>query len=169
VPPDYSPADLAVGGQTVSGLVGPQENVWAARVVADGLIVTLVGRGVGPGSVQLDPIADLAPYLQTRNERIARLGEYHRQQPAPVLEPAEGVATYRALAEAVLASHERHVRALETGREPRHRAGEGAARHAVWQRAVREQARISGVDERQANEIVTLVVNHLTALHEQAP
>src|SRR5262249_5863604 len=98
VPPDYSRADLAVGGESVGGLVGRQENVWAARVVADGLIVTLVVRGVDPGSVRLDPVTDLAPYLQARNERLGRLGEYHRQQPAPVLEPAEGVAAYRVLA-----------------------------------------------------------------------
>jgi hypothetical protein len=85
------------------------------------------------------------------------------------LEPAEGVAAYRALAEAELASHARLVQALQAGREPRQRAGEGPARHALWQRAVREQARISGIGERQANEIVTLVINHLTRLHEQAP
>jgi hypothetical protein len=168
-PPDYSRADLAVGGQSVSGLVGRQENVWAARVTADGLIVTLLGRGVEPGSVRLDPVTDLGPYLLARSERLGRLGEYHRQQPAPVLEPADGVAAYRALAEAELASGARLGRALRAGRLPRQRAGEGAIRHALWQRAVREQARISGVGERQADEIVTLVVNHLTRLHEQAP
>lgn len=41
--------------------------------------------------------------------------------------------------------------------------------HALWQRAAREQARISGIGERQADQIVTLVVNHLTHLQEQAP
>ena len=169
VPPDYSRVDLAVGSENVSGLAGRQGNVWAARLVADGLIVTLVVRGVDPASVRLDPVADLAPYLQARNERLGRLSEHHRRQPPPVLEPAEGVAAYRALAEAELASHARLVQALQAGREPRQRAGEGAARHALWQRAVREQARISGIGERQADEIVTLVINHLTRLHEQAP
>src|SRR5262249_62031400 len=69
VPPDYSRADLAVGGESVSGLVGRQQNVWAARVVADGLIVTLVVRGVDPGSVRLDPVSELAPYLRAPNGR----------------------------------------------------------------------------------------------------
>ncbi len=41
--------------------------------------------------------------------------------------------------------------------------------HALRQRAVREQARISNIDIRQADEIVTLVVNQLTHLQEQAP
>jgi hypothetical protein len=40
--------------------------------------------------------------------------------------------------------------------------------HALWQRAVSEQARISGISSRQADEIVTLVVNHVTHLQEKA-
>jgi hypothetical protein len=133
---------MGAGGENVSGVAGRQENVWAARLVADGLIVTLVIRGVDPASVRLDPVADFAPYLQARNERLGRLSEHHRRQPPPVLEPAEGVAAHRALAEADLASQAHLVQALQAGREPRQRAGEGAARHALWQRAVREQARI---------------------------
>jgi hypothetical protein len=168
-PPDYSRADLAVGAEIVSGIVGRQANVWAARVVADGLVVTLLGRGVEPGSVWLDQVEDLAPYLRARNERVGRLAEHRRQQPPPILEPAEGVAAYRALAEAELASHLRLLRALRAGRLPRHRAGEGATMHALWQRAAAEQARISGIRERQADEIVTLVVNHLTELQEKVP
>jgi hypothetical protein len=166
-PPDYSRTDLAVGGQSVSGLVGRQGNVWAARVQTGGLTVTVVGRGVDPGSVRLDPVADLAPYLRGRGEMLGRLAERYRQLPPPVLERAEGVAAYRALAEAALACQVRLHQALRAGRSPRHRAGEGATMHALWQRAVREQARISGVGERQADEIVTLVVNHLTELQEQ--
>ena len=89
VPPDYSRADLAVGGENLSGLAGRQENVWAARLVADGLIVTLVVRGVDPASVRLDPVADLAPYLQARNDR---LGLLQRASPASA---AAGVGASR--------------------------------------------------------------------------
>jgi hypothetical protein len=169
VPPEYWRADLAVGDEIVSCVVGRQENVWAARVVVDGLVVTLAGRGVDPGSVRLDPVADLAPYLQARNDRLAQLSEHHRQRPAPILAPAAGVAAYRALAEAALASGARLVQRLQAGREPRQLAGEGASWRALWQRAASEQARLSGIGERQADEIVTLVVNHLTRLQEQAP
>jgi hypothetical protein len=168
-PPDYSGADLAVGDESIRALVGRQENVWAARVVAGGSTVTLVGRGVDPGSVRLDSVADLAPYMQARSERLGRLAEHHRQQAPPALAPAEGVAAFRALADAELASHARLLQALDAGRSPRQRAGEGATRHALWQRAAREQARISGIAERQADEIVTLVVNHLTRLQGEAP
>jgi hypothetical protein len=130
--------------------------------------VTVTGRGVRTGSVRLGPVADLRPYLLERGEMLGQLAERHHQQPPPILEPAEGVAAYRALAEAVLESHARLLAALRSGREPRHHAGEGATTHALWQRAAREQARISGISSRQADEIVTLVVNHLTHLQEQA-
>lgn len=168
-PPVYSRTDLIVGTDSISGIVGRHRNVWAARVLVGGLTVTVVGRGVDPGLVRLGPVTDLAPYLLSRNELLGQLAERHRRQPPPVLEPAEGVAAYRALADAALASAARLARALRAGRSPRHRAGEGAAMHALWQRAVREQQRIRGVEERQADEIVTLVVNHLGELQEKAP
>jgi hypothetical protein len=41
------------------------------------------------------------------------------------------------------------------------------ARSCLWQRAIREQARISGFGDPQANK--TLVVNHLTHLQQQVP
>jgi hypothetical protein len=168
-PPEYRREELRVGEGRVSGLVCRHGSVWAARLQADGLTVTVAGRGVGPGSVRLGPAADLGPYLRGRGEMIGQLAERHRQQPLPVLEPAEGVAAYRALAEAALGSQARLLAALRAGREPRHRADEGATMHTLWQRAVREQARISSIDVRQADEIVTLVVNHLAHLQEQAP
>jgi hypothetical protein len=86
-----------------------------------------------------------------------------------VLPPASGVAAYRALTEAVLADAARQEQAFRAGRSPRHRVADGAIRYALWQRAVREQARISGIGERAADEVVTLVVNHLTHLQQQFP
>jgi hypothetical protein len=132
-------------------------------------MVTVAGRGVGPGPVQLGPVADLEPYLRGRSETLGRLAERLRQRPSPVLEPAEGVAAYRALAEAALGSQAQNLAALRAGRVPRHGAGEGATMHALWQRAVREQARISGIGADRADEMVTLVVNHLAHLEEEAP
>jgi hypothetical protein len=165
-PPGYCHEDLRVGKLKVRGLVCSHGTVWAARLHAGQAEVTVVGRGISPGSVLLGPVTDLGPYVRGRGEMLARLAE--RLQQPPVLEPADGVAAYRALAEAVLESHARRLAALLAGREPRRRAGEGATRHALWQRAVREQARISGADERQADDVVTLVVNHLIHLHDEA-
>lgn len=168
-PPEYAHEQLLLGDLGISGLVCRHGSLWAAWLRAEEVSVTVTGRGVGPGSVRLDPVADLEPYLQGRDEVLGQLAERRRQQPQPVLEPAEGVAAYRALADAALESQARDVGALRAGRVPRHRAGEGAIARALWQRAVREQARSSGVDARQADEIVTRVVNHLIHLQEQAP
>jgi hypothetical protein len=167
-PPEYGREELRIGERRASGLVCRHGGVWAVRLREREVTVTVAGRGVGPAAVRLDPVADLGPYLQERGEMLGQLAERHRQRPPPVLEPAEGVAAYRALAETVLESHAKLRAALRSGREPRHRAGEGATTHALWQRAVREQERISGISSGQADEIVTRVVNHLTHLQEQA-
>src|SRR5580704_4556713 len=108
-PPEYSRTEQSLGAERVAGLLGRQGNVWAARVEAHGRIVTIVGRGLEPASVRLEPVTDLAPYLQGRNQVLGRLVERQRLQPAPVLQPAEGVAAYRALAESELASQARLV------------------------------------------------------------
>jgi hypothetical protein len=50
--PDYSRTDLAVGGESISGLVGRQGNVWAARAQAGGLTVTVVGLTPWPISLR---------------------------------------------------------------------------------------------------------------------
>jgi len=168
-PPEYWREELRAGEGRISGLVCRHGSVWVARLRTGGVTVTVAGRGVGPGSVRLGPVADLGPYLRGRGEMLGRLAERHRQRPPPVLVPAEGVAAYRALAEAALGSQARRAEALRGGREPRRQAGDGATMHALWQGAVREQARMSGVGARRADEIVTLVVNHLTHLQDQAP
>jgi hypothetical protein len=142
--------------------------VTGAEVTGAEVTVVVVGRDVDPGSVRLASVHDLAPYLRARGERIGRLAERLRQRPEPVLPPAEGAAAYRALIDQVLAAEEQRLEAERAGRAPRHKADEGAVRHALWQRAVREQARLSGCDKWQADETVTLVVNHLGHLAEQA-
>lgn len=165
-PPEYRREELRIGDRRISGLACRHGSVWAARMREGGVTVTVAGRGVGPGSVRL--VVDLGPYLRERGEMLGQLAERHLQQPPPVLEPTQGVAAFRALAEAALNSQARLSDALRSGREPRHRAGEGATMHALWQRAVREQARISGISSPQADEVVTLAVNHLTHLQERA-
>jgi hypothetical protein len=166
-PPEYAREELSVGERHASALVCRHGSVWAARLAGTEVTVTVAARGVAPGSVRLEPVADLDPYLRERGEMLGQLTERHRRQPPPALAPAQGVAAYRALVEATLESQARLLAALHAGREPRRLVGEGALRHALWQRAVREQARISGISAREADEVVTLVVNHVTHLQEQ--
>jgi hypothetical protein len=173
-PPRFTRSRLAFG----DALTCQHGNVWAARLLTDDppaagitgprVSVTIIGRGITPDSVRLEPVRDLRSLLQARNEILGQLIERRRRQPPPVLEPAEGVAAFRALADYALESHAELKAAIRARRTPRHRAGEGAVRSALWQRAVREQQRIAGVDKQAADDVVTLVINHLTHLADQA-
>lgn len=173
-PPRFTRSRLAFG----DALICQHGSVWAARLLAGDppaagitgprVSVTIIGRGVTPDSVRLEPVSDLRPLLQARNEMLGQLIERRRRRPPPVLEPAEGVAAFRALADYTLQAHARHMAARRVRRTPRHRADEGAVQSALWQRAVREQQRIAGVDKRAADDVVTLVINHLTHLADQA-
>jgi hypothetical protein len=168
-PPAYTRGKLLIGDVRVTGSLCRHGSLWAARLLTGGLTVTVVSRGVARSRVRLGVVTDLALYLQGRNEMLGRLSERHRQQPPLVLEPAEGVLAYRALADVVLASQARTSAAARAGREPRRRAGEGLAWRALWQRAVGEQARLSGIGAAEAGEVVTRVINHVSHLQEQAP
>jgi hypothetical protein len=172
-PPAFSATEIIVDGRGAAAVLCRHGGLWAAWLGAawlgaDGRAVTVVGRGGDPGSVRLGPVDDLEPYLRGRGEMLGRLAEAYRRRPPPVLAPAEGLAAYRALIDMTLGSQARLLAALEAHRAPRHTADEGAVRGAMWQRAVGEQARLSGSTRRGADEIVTLVVNHVGHLAEEA-
>jgi hypothetical protein len=99
---------------------------------------------------------------------FARLRERRRAAPPPVLEPAEGAAAWRALANFSLAANARIREAAGAGREPRTPVGSGQMHAALWQRAVRERQRLSGGTAHSADEAVTAVINHLGHLDERA-
>jgi hypothetical protein len=166
-PPRYSREDLPAG----SALVARHGTVWAARLEnSDGIAVTITGRGVGPEQVRLSPVGDLRPLFEARNEILGRLAERRRREPPPVLEPAEGVAAFRALAEFDLEGHARiRASARPGGRRLRQPTNWGRLRSALWQRAVSEHQRLTGTSKGAANDIVTSVMNHLGHLAEQAP
>jgi hypothetical protein len=167
-PPRYVRQVLPAG----PALVCRHGTVWAARLDRSAALrdvtVTITGRGVEPAAVRLEPVPDLRALFEARNEVLGRLAERQRRQPL-VLEPAEGVAAFRALADFTLEEHARIRAAARAGRLVRWPANSGAMYGALWQRAVREQQRIAGVDKRAANDVVTSVINHLGHLAEQAP
>jgi hypothetical protein len=177
-PPVFRREALRAG----DALVGRSGDVWAAALdpsdPALSVAVTIVGRGVAPESVELRAIADLRPLIEARREIIdARISRGRRQPrpPLPELEPAEGVAAFRALAEFTLAGREQ--RREERGERRQGRGSRPAAQQAaawggmysaLWQRAVREQQRLRGSSAATADYVVTEVVNHLGFLVEEA-
>jgi hypothetical protein len=179
-PPVFSRASLPAG----DALVGRSGDVWAALLdppsdPALSVAVTIVGRGVAAESVELQTLADLQPMIEARTEiinaRIAR-GRREPRPPLPELEPAEGVAAFRALAEFTLASSAQQRAARRehrAGREPRpspqQAAAWGGMHNALWQRAVREQQRLRGANAATADYAVTEAINHLGFLAENAP
>ena len=177
-PPRYSREELPAG----AALVARHGTVWAARLdrpmdrpadrPMDGaaeVTVTITGRGVGPEQVRLSPVSDLRTLFETRNEILGRLAERRRREPPPVLEPAEGVGAFRALAEFELEGHARiSASARPGGRLLGQPANWGRLRSALWRRAVSEQQRLSGTSKGAANDVVTSVMNHLGHLAEQA-
>jgi hypothetical protein len=165
-PPRFTRETLPAG----DALVCRHGTMWAARLI-DGspeVIVTISGHGTDPDAVRLEPVTDLEPMLAARGEVFARLRERRRAAPPPVLEPAEGVAAWRALADFSLAANARIREAAQAGREPRTPVGSGPMYAALWQRAVRERQRLAGGTAHLADEAVTAVINHLGHLDERA-
>jgi len=177
-PPRYTRETLPIG----DALVCRHAAMWAARLIhgTPEVIVTISGHGADPDMVRLEPVTDLGPMLAARHEMIGRLRERRRATPPPVLEPAEGVAAWRALADFSLASSARIREAAQAGRAPRIPAGSGPMHAALWQRAVRERQRLAGEtaraagdaatagNARAADDAVTAVINHLGHLDERA-
>jgi hypothetical protein len=165
-PPRYSREKLPFGDV----LVCRHGTVWTARLDGPaGVTVTITGRGTGPEEVRLQQVTDLRPLFEARNEILGRLAERRQREPPPDLEPAEGVAAFRALADFSLEGQTRIRGAVQARRAVRQPANWGRLHNALWQRAVREQQRIAGVDKRAADEVVTSVINHLGHLAERAP
>lgn len=167
-PPGYSQVPVAMGDERVGAVCCQHGSRQAARLRTGQLCLTLVSRGVDLAGVRLAPVTDLRPYLDGRNELIGRHAEQRSQRPPPVLPPAEGVAAVRALVDLVLDDDARRAAALRADREPVQRAGWGPRYHALWQRAVAEQARLCGIGHRAADALVTLIVNQVTQLQDKA-
>ncbi|MFF1873368.1 hypothetical protein [Streptomyces sp. CB03911] len=142
--------------------------VWAGRLRLDGLTVTVCGRGVPPGAVELARIEDFERYILGRTELMRRLAA-RRGLDVPVeereLAPAVGLEAHRELIEHNIAESmaiDAQVRARRTPRLPRRLRGEvGAVR---WEAAVRQQMRLASETREEAAEAVAAMVNHLTRL-----
>ncbi len=153
---------------------------WSARLleVPATVTVTVIGQGVAPGDVRLEPLPDLRPVLDTQykeqyEELLRRLRQAGRRplpRPAePELDPAEGTAAVRALADFTLATQTELRATVPTRSGPRHPPGWGPMHSALWRRAVREYQRLSGAGPRAADDVVTEVINHLGQLADELP
>ncbi|MER6300974.1 hypothetical protein ABT247_15620 [Kitasatospora sp. NPDC001539] len=149
----------------------PARPVWAGRLRVGGLTVTVCGRGVDPGGVELGVIADFERYLVGRTDLLRDLAA-RRARSVPVEErelPAViGLEAHRELIAqsiAETAAIEAQVRAGRTPRLPRGLRGEACA--VRWEAAVRQQMRLATETREEAAAAVTSMVNHLNRLSQQ--
>ncbi|TVZ00287.1 hypothetical protein EAS64_37215 [Trebonia kvetii] len=114
-------------------LIVSQGTVWAARLVPDdaggapaAVTVTIVGRDVAPEDIRLETLADLREAIEGRTAEIGRIIAERRRQPPvppPELEPAEGVAALRALADFISAGRPGRPSAARSDGAPRSDGG----------------------------------------------
>ncbi|MFJ1754372.1 hypothetical protein [Kitasatospora sp. NPDC088134] len=144
--------------------------VWAGRLRVDGATVTVTGRGVEPGAVELRRILDFEHYLRGRTAQLRQLAERRAARPGPAPEPvALGLAAHRALVEQGIARAVEREARLRAGRSPRlPRRLRGEDHQAHWETAVRQQMRLASETREEADAAVTSMVNHLGRLAHHA-
>jgi hypothetical protein len=166
-PPEYLTGTVRTASRDEHALICTHGTLAAAHLRPGDANVTVLVRGVDLAAVRLAPVAGLEPYLRGRDQLAGEMEEYERGL-TPVLEPAEGLAAYRAFAKAEADVLVRLWAASEAGVVPRFRAGEDATTAALWRRAVHELADRSQIGLGKAEDTVNLFVNHLTALVQHA-
>ncbi|GAA2141286.1 hypothetical protein GCM10009760_25370 [Kitasatospora kazusensis] len=144
------------------------EPVWAGRLRVDGITVTVTGRGVPPGGIELKRIQDFERYVLGRTDLMRKLAVQQARRAAleeRELPPVVGLEAHRAVVEHAVreaVAIEAQVRARRTPRLPRR--SRGAAGAVRWEAAVRQQMRLASETREEAGESVTAMVNHLTRL-----
>ncbi|MER8185280.1 hypothetical protein [Kitasatospora sp. NPDC094015] len=143
--------------------------VWAGRLHLDGVTVTVTGRGVPPGAVELRPIGDFERYVLGRTALLRRLAERRLTVDVPVQErelpPVSGLDAHRAVVEHSVSEvlvMEAQMRSRRAPRLPRRLRGEAGT--LCWEAAVRQQMRLASESRDEAGEAVGVMVNQLTRL-----
>jgi hypothetical protein len=166
-PPEYLAGRVWAKGRNEHALICRHGTLSAAHLRPGDANVTVLARGLNLAALRLAPVADLAPYWRGREEMLDEMDEYE-QRLEPVLEPAEGIAAYRAFTKAEVDALLRIWSASQAGAVPRFRAGEDATTAALWRRSVHELSERSGISLTTAEERVNAFANHLTALVQYA-
>ncbi|MER5636669.1 hypothetical protein ABT095_06930 [Kitasatospora sp. NPDC002227] len=142
--------------------------VWAGRLRLDGITVTVTGRGVSPGGIELRKVEDFERYILGRTDLLRKLAARQAQRAELEerrLPPVTGLEAHRAVVEHAVkeaVALQAQVQARQTPRLPRRSRGEaGAVR---WEAAVRQQMRLASETREEAGESLTAMVNHLRML-----
>ncbi|MER5353340.1 hypothetical protein ABT093_23770 [Kitasatospora sp. NPDC002551] len=156
----------ALPGCPVSG----GEPVWAGRFRVDGLTVTVCGRGVSPGGVELVRIRDHERCLGGRTELLRELA-VRRGRYLPVeqreLAPVSGLEAHRAVIAHGISGAAALEARLRSGRPLRPPRGARAEAEALRREAaVRQQMRLASETRAEAAEAVASMVEQLCRLSQ---
>ena len=169
VPPSTGELAVPVDGRPITGELCQQGPLWVIRLTRPEVVITVIGRGLPVGEVALATVPDLRPAWQRRGRWLGDVVRAWRSRPVPELMPAAGTRAHRALVDYILDVQERELPARRAGQRPRRRAGDGNLWRPLWHRSVAEQRRMTGCGRAEADDAITLMVNHATRLHEEAP
>ncbi|MFF8773229.1 hypothetical protein [Kitasatospora sp. NPDC015120] len=150
--------------------IGGAEPVWAGRFRVDGLTVTVCGRGVPPGGVELARVRDHEHWLSGRTALLRELA-VRRGRHLPVerreLAPVAGLEAHRAVISHGIAEAAALEARLRSGRPPRPPRGARAEAGALrWEAAVRQQMRLASETRAEAAEAVAAMVEQLGRLSQ---
>ena len=163
---------IVVDGLPVPAHLRRQGRLWAAHItVSPGRVVTVVARGVDPGTLQLSEIADLRPYVAAWEEhqlKAVAAAAFMTPQRTPGDTPAQGLDAHVALLRACLGPRLAAGRA-GTGAIGLLRRGSGTGEHATrWDAAVGTQMHYAKQPAQDADEAVGAMVNQAARLAERA-
>ncbi|MBL8928754.1 MAG: hypothetical protein JNL54_01395 [Kineosporiaceae bacterium] len=148
---------IVVEGLPVPAHLRRQGRLWAAHITASpGRVVTVIARGVDPGTLQLSEVRELRPYVNAWEEhqlKAMAAAAFMSHHPVAPEAPAQGLDAHIGLLRAWVADRNR-----PTG-----------ANDPLWEAAVRTQVHYGKQTEPDAADAVNAMVNQALRLAERAP
>lgn len=160
---------IVVEGLPVPAHLRRQGRLWAAHItVSPGRVVTVVARGVDPGTLQLSEVAELRPYVNAWEEyqfKAVAAAAFMTPQQAADDSPAQGLDAHIALTRAWLTQRATDGRTA-TDTSP---AGLSVGPlEQLWEAAVRAQCHYAKQSETDAADAVASMVNQALRLADRA-
>lgn len=161
---------MVVEGLPVPAHLRRQGRLWAAHItVSPGRVVTVVARGVDPGTLQLSEVADLRPYVNAWEEhqlKAMAAAAFMSPDNAGMEAPAQGLDAHVSLVRSWLNTRlENPATTRESGIVGPDSGTEEQVQR--WEAAVRTQAHYAKQDEREAEAAVSAMVNQALHLAER--
>ncbi len=162
---------IVVEGLPVPAHLRRQGRLWAGHItVSPGRVVTVVARGVDPGTLQLGEVADLRPYVNAWEEhqlKAVAAAAFMRPENAVSEVPSQGLDAHIALVRSWLATRQE----LPPGAPEPGIVGPASGstdQIRMWEAALRTQAHYAKQNESDASASVAAMVNQAMHLADRS-